>query len=199
MTRSSAILVWAAIALSLGACGARGGGNQQTRPLDPGPQISFEHGLTLTSPGSKPRPLHQGDYVTTGDEIRAFVRPKESVFVYIGYCDGNEFALYPPKDQPLLAESQQKTEIGPLTVLEGSRPEVVYVIVSRAEISLANPDLAIAIAQSRQAKGRRAVDGDCAAGPGDGSGSQNPSVTPIAKRLPEIVIEVVRYEFLRRP
>jgi hypothetical protein len=137
------------------------------------------------------------DYVAKGDTIEVFITPEEDVFVYLGYCNRNEFKLYPEAGRALRAEARHRFKIPEPYDIDDDR--VLYVIGSRAEVSLASPDLAIAIAESRQAMRRQAMEGDCAGGPGDGSGSQTPSVTPIAVRPPETAIKVVRYEFLPRP
>ena len=199
MTRPFVMLSWAAISLSLTTCGAHAGGNDETRVPRSANRIEFTHQLVLTSPGSKSRVLDpKHDYVAKGDTIEAFITPKEDVFVYLGYCNGDEFALYPGAGHDALrAEARHRFKISGPYDIDDDR--VLYVIVSRTVVSLASSDLVIAIAQSRQAMGRRAMDGDCTGGPGDGVGSQTPSVTPTDVRPAETAIKVVRYELLRRP
>ena len=198
MTRSFVMLAWAAISLSLATCGARAGGNDETRVPRSANRIEFTHQLILTSQGSKSRILDpRHDDVAKGDTIEAFITPEEDVFVYLGYCNDNEFKLYPEAGRALRAEARHRFKLPDPYDIDDDR--VLYVIASRAEVSLASPDLAIAIAQSRQAMGRRAMDSDCAGGPGDGTGSQPTSVTPIDVRASETTIKVVRYELLRRP
>jgi hypothetical protein len=196
MTRSFVMLAWAAISLSLATCGAHAGGNNEMRPPRSA-QVEFTPELVLTSPDSKSRVLApKRDYVAKGDTIEAFITPKESAFVYLGYCNGDEFALYPAEPRVLRAEAGHKFKIPePYDIDDDS---VLYVIVSPTAVSRASPELAIAIAQSRQAMGRRPMDSDCASGPGDGAGSQTPSLTPINVRAQETAIKVVRYELLRR-
>jgi hypothetical protein len=157
-------------------------------------QIEFTPELVLTSPGSKPRVLDpKHDYVTKGDTIEAFITPAEGVFVYLGYCDGDEFALYPAERRALRAEARHRFKIpGPYDIDDD---RVLYVIASRTAVSRASPDLAIVIAQSRKAMGRRAMDDECASGPGNGAGSQAPSVRPTNVRPAATAIKVVRYEF----
>lgn len=198
MTRPFVMLAWAVISLSLTTCGAHAGGNDETRVPRSANRIEFTHQLVLTSPGSKSRVLDpKHAYVAKGDTIEAFITPEEDVFVYLGYCNGDEFKLYPEAGRALRAEARHRFKIPEPYDIDDDR--VLYVIASRAEVSLASPDLVIAIAQSRQAMDRRAMDGDCAGGPGDGAGSQTPSVTPINVRPAETAIKVVRYELLRRP
>jgi len=197
MTRSFMRLAWAALSLSLATCGVHTGPNDGT--LGPrNAQIEFTPELVLTSPGSKPRVLDpKHDYVAQGDTIEAFITPEEGVYVHLGYCNGDEFALYPAEGRALRAEAKHRFKIPEPYDIDNDR--VLYVIVSRTEVSLASPDLAIAIAQSRQAMGRRAMDDDCPGVPSDDAGSQTPSVTPTDVRPAATAIRVVRYELLRQP
>jgi len=197
MTSSISTLARATLLLSLATCGAHAGGNDETRrPRDPN-QIEFTPELVLTSPGSKPRVLDpKHDYVTKGDTIEAFITPEEGVFVYLGYCDGDEFALYPAEGRALRAEARHRFKIPEPYDIDNDR--VLYVIVSRTVVSLASPDLAIAIAQSREAMGRRAMDDDCPGVPSDDAGSQTPSLTVTDVRPATTAIKVVRYEFYGR-
>jgi len=198
MTRPFVVLVWALLSPSLTSCGAHAGGTDDTRAPRSEHRIAFTHQLVVTSPGAKPRVLDpRQDDVATGDVVEAFITPEEDVFVYLGYCNGDEFALYPADGRTLRAEARRRFKIpDPYDIVQD---RVLYVIASRAEVSLASPDLAIAIAQSRHAMGRQAMSGDCAGGPGDGAGPQTSSLTPIEVRPPETAIQVVRYEFLQRP
>jgi hypothetical protein len=197
MTRSFVMSAWAAISLSLTTCGAHAGSNDETR-VPRSAQIKFTPELVLTSPSSKSRVLDpKHDYVAKGDTIEAFITPEEDAFVYLGYCNGDEFALYPAEGRALRAEARHRFKIPEPYDIDDDR--VLYVIVSRTVVSLASPDLAIAIAQSRQARGRRAMDGDCAGEPENDIGSQARSVTPIDVRAAETAIKIVRYELLRRP
>lgn len=198
MTRSFVMLGWAALSLSLASCGARAGDGDETRGPRSANWIEFTQQLVLRSPGSKSRVLDpKHDYVAKGDTIEAFITPDEDAFVYLGYCNDNEFKLYPEEGRALRAEARHKFKIPEPYDIDDDR--VLYVIVSRTAVSRASPDLAIAIAQSRLAMGRGAMEADCAGGPGDGTGSQTRSVTPIDVRLPETTIKVIRYELLRRP
>ena len=211
MTRSVMMLAWSAISLSLTTCGVYAGGNDETRGLRSAssgndeirpPQsapIEFVPKLVLKGRDSKSRDLDpKRDYVAKGDSIEVFVTPQQDVYVYLGYCNGKEFMLYPEPGRTLRAEARHRFKIPEPYNIDDDR--VLYVIVSRMEVSPANPDLAIAIAQSRQAVGRGAMDSDCAGGPTPVR-SQTPSVIPIDVRAPKEgdPINVVRYELLQRP
>ena len=197
MTRSLMRLAWAALSLNLATCGAHTGANDETR-TPRNPQIEFTPELVLTSPGAKPRVLDpKHDYAAKGDTIEAFITPEEGVYVYLGYCNGDEFALYLAEGRALRAGARHRFKIPEPYDIDNDR--VLYVIVSRTVVSLASPDLAIAIAQSRKAMGRRAMDDDCPGVPGDSAGSQIPSVIPTDVRPAATAIRVVRYELLRQP
>lgn len=199
MTGLFVILAWAGMSLSLATCEAHTGGNDEIRVPRSANRIEFKQQLVLKSKGSKPRILDpKHDYVAKGDTIEVSITPEEDVFVYLGYCDRNKFVLYPEAGrQALRAEARHTFKLPDPYDIDDDR--VLYVIVSRTEVSLASPDLTIAIAQRRQAVGRRAMDSDCAEGSGDGTGSQTPSLTSITVRPAETAIKVVRYELLRRP
>jgi hypothetical protein len=192
------MLTWRAVLLSLATCGAHIGDNDDTRAPRSVKQIEFTCQLELTSPGSKPRALDpKRDYAANGDTVEVFITPRENAFVYLGYCDHNEFKLYPEAGRVLRAEAGHRFKIPEPYDIDDDK--ALYVIASRTEVSLASPDLAIAIAQSRQAMGRRAMDSDCAAKSEKGADSQDRSVSPIDVRASETAIKAVRYELLRRP
>jgi hypothetical protein len=201
MTRSFVMLAWAGISLSLATCAAHAGGNDEIRVPRSASPIKFEPQLELKSKDSKTRILDPKHayvaYVTKGDAIDVSITPEENVFVYLGYCDRNKFALYPEAGrQALRAQARHTFKLPVPYDIDDDR--VLYAIASRTEVSLASPDLTIAIAQSREAVGRRAMDGDCAEGSGDGTGSQASSLTTIIARPADTAIKAVRYE-LRRP
>src|SRR5262249_3235697 len=88
----------------------------------------------------------------TGDRIRATVQTSENAYLYLAFCAHHELAVYP-------SPSGIRTRAGELTVvppgggelvLDGvPGPEVLYVIVSRNERSLADRHLATALAAKR--------------------------------------------------
>jgi hypothetical protein len=187
--RLAVIPLWA-VMVCLGGCGAADT-NLEKRPVDPGPPVAFKHKLTLTRPGAEPRELKNGDQVATGDKIWISVTPQEDVFVDIAYCDGAEFTLY-REHNPLIVQRGQPENMGPLTITDGSKPEVVYVIVSGTRVSRSNPDLTIAMIRSRHTEKRIVVDGECEDGSNDAR-----ALRQLAKRPAKIPIAVMRYEFPR--
>lgn len=166
-----------------------------TRGMKPAAPIYFKHHLTRRSRSSG-RPIligkRRGSKVATGDYIQASVMPEEAVYLYLGYCDGGEFALFPPVGS-LRAEPGRETRIPPgdtgLQVQANSSSEVLYLILSKSELSLSSPDLTIKIASSGGA-----MEGDCAQDEGDGPARKTPRWQPTDLRS-DTAIQVVRYEF----
>ena len=164
------------------------------RSMAPTSRIFFEHRFEARRPEtSEHRILHRAsDSVSNGDSIQALVTPTEDVYLYLGYCDGHEFALYPPRGS-LRAEARHETRIPPgndgLEITGDSGSEVIYLILSKSELSLSSSDLAVKIASSGGS-----VDADCAGQMHDKSGAPISSQTPIDVRPSGNAIEVVRYE-----
>jgi hypothetical protein len=178
--------------LVLVACASQSDAVRSMKPTTP---IYFAHQLTRRS-GSSDQPVlirhRQGDKVAKGDYIQASVTPKEAVYLYLGFCNGSEFALF-PKAGSVWAEAGRETRIPPgdqgLRIGADSKSEVLYLILSKVELSLSSPDLTIKIASSGGS-----VDGDCAARAPDRPPRGSPPWTPTELRS-DIPIEVVRYEF----
>lgn len=188
--RRALLVLWAVVAPHVGGCGAD---SLQTRRAAPALPVAFEHKLTLMRRGLAPRELRADElvHVATNDEIWVSITPLEDAYVYIGYCDGAEFILYGEGDRPFV-QRNQSVKKGPLTIEDGSKPEVFYVIASRAPVSRSSADLMLAMIRSRHVRKRIAVDGECE----DGSNDRI-TLEHSAKRLPALAIAVVRYEFPR--
>ena len=191
--------IWNAISMNLailvacsGGNAATPGGNAATRNMRVVDPIFFDHHLEVRGTAtSDPRMLHrEGESVEDGDRIQALVTvtSREDVYLYLGYCDGHEFAMF-PQQGGLRAEAGRETRIPPgdggLKISGDSKSEVLYLILSKSELSLASPDLAVKIASSGGPLG-----GDCA-----GSGLSIPPQTAVDVRSSDGAIEVVRYEF----
>lgn len=190
--------IWNAISMNLavlvacsGGNSATPGGNEANRSMGLTSGISFKHQLEARRPEiSDLRILRKGDTVEDGDWIQALVTvtSREDVYLYLGYCDGHEFAMF-PQQGGLRAETGRETRIPPgdggLKISGDSKSEVLYLILSKSELSLASPDLAVRIASSGGPIG-----GDCA-----GSGLTTPPQTAVDVRSSDGAIEVVRYEF----
>lgn len=98
----------------------------------------------------------------SGDRIRVSIATSEDAYLYLAFCAGHKLAAYP-------SQRGVRTRAGKLTlvpegdgelVVDGDPgPEVLYLILSRTELSLADPHLAAAIA----ATGHGAKEVDCGA------------------------------------
>jgi hypothetical protein len=197
MTKARALSALAMTSLSLAACGVSAPVSDETRLPRSASRIQFTQQLVLTRAGAKPRVLNpEHDYVATGDTIYASLTPEEDVFVYLGYCEEAEFKLY-PEDRVFRAGARRRFEV-PVPYDVGD-DRVLYVIVGRTEVSLSSPDLAIAIARSRQAAGRQAMADDCAGRAHDDPDSPSSSVIRINARSAEPTIKAIRYSLLRQP
>ena len=130
------------------------GGSDESRGIQvERDRLGFEHALQVRrSKDGVPHELHDGDTVVTGDRIRLSIRTSEAAYLYLAFCAHHELAVYPP-------QSGIRTQAGELMVIPpvGAElvldcdpgPEVLYVILSRAELSLADPHLAAALAAER--------------------------------------------------
>jgi hypothetical protein len=176
MTSRSGVRIWKAISAGLAASTLAGcGGDHKVRNTDPQPdettrgihvehgRLGFDHALQVRrSKNAAPHELHDGDTVMSGDRIRVSIATSEDAYLYLAFCAGHELAVYPSK-------RGVRTRAGNLTlvpegdgelVIDGDPgPEVLYLILSRTELSLADPHLADAIA----ATGHGAKEVDCGA------------------------------------
>jgi hypothetical protein len=109
-----------------------------------------------------PHELHDGDTVMSGDRIRVSVATSEDAYLYLAFCAGHELAVYPSR-RGVRTRAGNLTLVpegdGELVVDGGPGPEVLYLILSRTELSLVDPHLADAIA----ATGHGAKEVDCGA------------------------------------
>jgi hypothetical protein len=123
-------------------------------------RLGFDHALQVRrSATAVPHELHDGDTVMTGDRIRASVVTSADAHVYLVFCGGQQLRMYP-------SQRGVRTKAGDLVLVpEGggelvldSQPgsEVLYLILSRNELSLADPSLASLIVATGD--GSRTVD-----------------------------------------
>ncbi len=196
MMRRHVTRIWKAISMTLAVLAACGGQNNSTRNRVLTSPILFKYHVEARRQDSS---IHrilrpQGDSVSNGDRLQAFVKTSQDVYLYLGYCDRHEFALFPTTGGVVRAEAKREARIPPehgaLEISSDAKSEVIYVILSTEELSLASPDLAVKLATSRGT-----VDGDCAGLMRDSSGKPIPPETPVNARSSESNIEVVRYEF----
>lgn len=134
-----------------------------TSPLDPGPvptvtrglhvepgRLGFDHALEVRRPGAAgPRDLGDGDSVTAGDRIRVSVKTSADAYLYLAFCADHQLQIYPSRRgiRTMAGELVVIPEGGGDLVVDGDPgSEVLYLIVSRSELSLASPQLAQRVA-----------------------------------------------------
>lgn len=192
--RNHGILIMSLVAWT--ACSSRGGETRTnlSMPIHITPEV-----VVQGADGSIQRTLNPlGDEISNGDHIYANVTSQENVFIFLGFCDGSTFKLYPDSETgPLIsAKPGQPTRIpekGGLGINGNMEFEVIYVIASSSShLTLASADL-----QVKLTKSRGTPDGDCSPPPRDRSGSQIPIDQPIDRGADGIKVE--RYQLKRRP
>ena len=117
-----------------------------TRGMGPeSERLGFDHALQLRrSKNGVALDLHDGDTVKNDDRIRASVLTSEDAYLYLAFCSHRRLEVYPPRG---IRTRAGVTLFAPNLVLDKvPGPEVLYVIVSRTEVAIADPQLAEAIA-----------------------------------------------------
>ena len=156
--------------------------------VEPG-RLAFDHAVEVRRSSGVALELRDGDTVMTGDRIRVSVRTSADAYLYLAFCAGQHLQIYP-------SQHGLRTRAGDLVLVPDgggelvldSQPgvEVLYLIVSRDELSRADPDLAALIAAAGD--GIKAV--DCGA-----------SLDRLMKPTGAVITEprgiaVVRYRFI---
>lgn len=144
-------------------------GSMSHRGIHPEPGgLVFDHALQVRRSGNGvPRELHTGDTLMTGDRIRVTVQPSEDAHLYLAFCDRGDLAVYP-------APGGFRTKAGEVTVVPpGSAAlvvdaelgvEVLYVILSRTELTFEDSRLAHALTATRQRDNSAGCEGGSDAG-----------------------------------
>jgi hypothetical protein len=116
-------------------------------------RLGFDHALQVRrSRTGVSHELHDGDAVMTGDRMRASIQTSEDAYLYLAFCAHQELAVYPTQGgiRTRAGEVMAAPQAGTELVFDGDPgPEVLYVILSRTEISVADPRLAAALAAQR--------------------------------------------------
>jgi len=117
------------------------------------PRLGFDHALQVRrSKNDVPHELHDGDTLMTGARIHASVVTAEEAYLYLAFCTHQELTLTPSHDgiRTRAGELMVVPQAGVELVLDDvPGPEVLYVILSRNELSAADPRLAAALAAQR--------------------------------------------------
>jgi hypothetical protein len=134
-------------------------GAEVTRGIQEG-RLGFEHVLQVRrSVTELPRELHDGDTVMTGDRIRASVMTSADAYVYLVFCGGRQLQTYPSqRGVHIKAGAAVLVPEGGGELVLDNQPgsEVLYLILSRDELSLVDPSLGSVIAATRN--GQTTVD-----------------------------------------
>jgi hypothetical protein len=113
-------------------------------------RLGFDHALQVRrSKNSAPHELHDSDTVISGDRIRVSVATSDDAYLYLAFCAGHELAIY-PSQRGVRIRAGSLTLVpegdGELIIDGDPGPEVLYLILSRTELSLADSHLADAVA-----------------------------------------------------
>jgi hypothetical protein len=117
-------------------------------------RLAFQRSLQARrSRDAVPHELHDGDTVMTGDRIRATIATSEDAYLYLAFCAEHKLTIYPTQRGVHTAAGSPKLvpEGNSELVLDGDPgPEILYLIVSRTELSLADPRLSAKLAAAGQ-------------------------------------------------
>jgi Domain of unknown function (DUF4384) len=149
-------------------------------------RLGFDHTLQVRrSRNSVPHELHDGDKVASGDRIHALVQTSEDAYLYLAFCAHQTLTIYPSQGGVRIraGELMVVPQAGAELVLDSDPgTEVLYIILSRIMISIADPHLT----QALEAQRPRSVPVDC--GPGAGvmreSSSSHDTANPPLKPNP---------------
>jgi len=155
-------------------------------------RLGFEHMLKVRqSKNGAPRDLRDGDTAMTGDRIHLSILTSSDAYLYLAFCAHRALAIYPQHGIRTRAGDLMTAPDLDLMLDDIPGPEVIYVIVSRRELSIADPKLADAIAAQRPS----GMTADC--GPGfEATLAGNPA--PGTAPPTPITTQVIRGERLRK-
>jgi hypothetical protein len=152
-------------------------------PVEP---LGLDHTLQVhRSKDGAPRELHDGGTVMTGDRIHASVQTSTDAYLYFAFCAHQQLTVYPSRAGIRTVAGQRMVvpSGGTELVIDGEPgPEVLYVILSRAELPVVDSPLAAAL----EAKSPRNTPMDCRASletrpvkpPSNPGGLQAPAPSP---------------------
>jgi hypothetical protein len=111
-------------------------------------RLRFDHKLQVSpSAGGIPDALRDGETLTSGDRIDVFVQPSDDSYLYLAFCTRHEFRVR-PSTGGILARAGVVTQAPRLIADDDPGPEVLYVILSREQISSTDPKLSAALGTS---------------------------------------------------
>jgi hypothetical protein len=167
---TSAMSVLLAMAASVGGCAAgpqaRAVASQATdsslaqdrgasRGFRPG-RLEFDYRLQVFPSGREiPDPLREGATLMSGDRIDVLVQPSDDSYLYLAFCTRHGF-LVRPSPSGILARAGTLTHGPRLIADDDPGREVLYVILSREQISSTAPKLWAALERSSPGHARPA-------------------------------------------
>lgn len=113
-------------------------------------RLGFDHALEVRDAKTAGlRALRDGDTVRTGDGIHAAVTTSTGAYLYLAFCAEQHLQVY-PSQRGVRARAGELVRVpeGDEQLVLDDRPgsEVLYLIVSQDELSVADPDLAALLA-----------------------------------------------------
>lgn len=113
-------------------------------------RLGIEHAVEVRASSTAAfRELHDGDTVMSGDAIRASVTTSTDAYLYLAFCADQRVQMYPSqRGVRTRAGARVLVPEGDGELVLDSHPgsEVLYLIVSQDELSVADPDLAALLA-----------------------------------------------------
>jgi hypothetical protein len=161
---------WVSLLLAMSAAGCTGAPQLRTAPpqaadspsslessddtrgiyVDVAQRLGFEHTLKVRrSENGAPHDLQDGDTAMTGDRIHLSILTSSDAYLYLAFCAHRALAIYPQHGIRTRAGDLMSAPDRDLVLDDIPGPEVIYVILSRRELSIADPKLAAAIAAQR--------------------------------------------------
>jgi hypothetical protein len=97
--------------------------------------------------------FRDGELVRSGDHLQLTIQTREASHVYLAYCTRDrELAWFPPRGSVVTRPDEAVIAPAPNAAIvldDNLGPEVLYVVVSRSELSLADPELGKAVERAR--------------------------------------------------
>jgi hypothetical protein len=129
------------------------GGADEQRGIVVTHDLGLDHTIQVhRSKNDAPQELHDGDTVVEGERFHAIVQTSEDAYLYLAFCAHHRLAVY-PSQRGIRTRAGERMVVPPPggeLVFDGDPGvEVLYVILSRAELSIKDPHLAAALAAQR--------------------------------------------------
>jgi hypothetical protein len=115
-------------------------------------RLGVDHAVQVRASGTAAfRELRDGDTVTTGDAIRASITTSTDAYLYLAFCADQRVQVY-PSQRGVRTRAGERVFVpeggGELDLDSHPGSEVLYLIVSQDELSVADPGLAALLVAS---------------------------------------------------